>query len=102
MINESPIQTFVKTEQILNEFHLQMLSRNAKNLYSTVWNRFKKTTQKSLWMYDKDIASRSRMTPKQLPSAQAELVRAALIHITPGAVQTNYELLPTEADDTQD
>lgn len=102
MINESPIQTFVKAEQILNPFHLEMLSRNAKNLYSTVWNRFKKTTQKTLWMYDRDVAIRSRTTPEQLATAQAELVRAGLIHITPGAVQTNYELLPIEADDTQD
>lgn len=102
MINESPVPTFVKTEQILNEFHLEMLSRDAKNLYSTVWNRFKKTTQKTLWMYDKDVAVRSRIKLERLPAAQAELVRAGLIHLVPGAVQTQYELLPLEADYSQD
>jgi hypothetical protein len=102
MINETPIQTFIKAEQILNPFHLEMLSRDAKNLYSTVWNRFKKTTQKTLWMYDRDVAIRSRIKLERLPAAQAELVRTGLIHLTPGAVQSRYELLPIEADETQD
>ena len=102
MINESPIPTFIKTEQILNEFHLEMLSRNARNLYATIWNRVKDRNHKSLWMYDAEIARRSKFRVEQLVQAQRELVHSGLVHITPGAVQTNYELLSTEAEETQD
>lgn len=99
---EEPVKTFIKTEQILPEFYLTQLSRNARNLYSTVWNRVKNCDHKTLWMYDEDAARRSKFRVEQLVSAQRELVIAGLVHITPGAVQTQYELLPIEADETQD
>jgi hypothetical protein len=101
MINESPVQTFVKAEQILNPIHLEMLSRNARNLYSTVWNRLKNGTQKTLWQYDVEIARRSKFRVEQLVPAQRELVIAGLVHLVPGAVQTQYELLPLEAKDNE-
>lgn len=101
MSNEVAVQTFVKAEQILPEAYLTQLSRNGRNLYATIWNRLKNTTRRTLWQYDEDIANRSKFRLEQLVSAQRELVIAGLVHLVPGAIQTQYELINLEAEETQ-
>jgi hypothetical protein len=53
--------TFMTTSVLLSDHQLSTLSPHAQRLYTTIWNRLKNRNQKSLWMYDLDVAKRSLM-----------------------------------------
>jgi hypothetical protein len=80
----------IMPHEILSQEQLATLSSAAIRLYGTVWNRLKSSNSISMWMYDEDLANRSRMPLSLLKSAQSELSQSGLLVLIPGAVQVKY------------
>jgi hypothetical protein len=83
---------FVKSYQLLSEFHHQMLPSDAKRLFTSVWNRLRDKNLTQLWFTDSEICNRARIQPERLASAQSQCCRAGLLIIEPGITQNKYLL----------
>lgn len=81
----------VTPEQILGEFHLEVLSPNAIKLYTGVWLVMRERNSTETWIPDDTVSRKSRLLLKYVPAAQSELARAGLLEMVPGDGQTRYQ-----------
>src|SRR5271154_3855332 len=77
-------------EEILSEYHRQLLSPNAVRLYVAVWFRMGSRNATEVWLTDEDASSRARILLKDIPAAQSELAKARLMELVSGDGQTRY------------
>jgi hypothetical protein len=85
-------------EEILSEYHRELLSPNAVRLYVAIWFRMGSRNATEIWLSDEDASCRARILLKDIPAAQSELVTARLMELVPGDGQTRY----TFVDDPED
>jgi hypothetical protein len=88
---------FKKAEELLPPEYFDKLSRNARNVFATVWNRLNNYGSATVWMLDTEIVRRAGIRQEQLASAQSELSRAGLLEMLPGLIQTRYRILDPDA-----
>ena len=77
-------------EEILSEYHRQLLSPSAVRLYVAVWFRMGSRNATEVWLTDEDASCRARVLLEDIPAAQSELAKARLMEIVPGDGQTRY------------
>ena len=68
------------TLQPLSEFHLEMLSKNARQLYTAVWQRMASRSVTVLCLSNDEASRRARVTLQNLSTAQSELVSARFVN----------------------
>src|ERR1700685_2210852 len=66
-------------EEILSEYHRQLLSPSAVRLYVAVWFRMGSRNATEVWLSDEDASCRARILLKDIPAAQSELAKAKLM-----------------------
>jgi hypothetical protein len=86
----------VTIENLLSEFHREVLSPAAQRVYMHIWLRMRHRNTGTLFLSDEQLSIRTRILLKHIPAAQAELVRAGLLHLTPCANDTKYEFVVDE------
>jgi hypothetical protein len=77
-------------EEILSEYHRQLLSPSAVRLYVAVWFRMGSRNATEVWLTDEDASCRARVLLEDIPAAQSELANARLMELVPGDGKTRY------------
>ena len=72
-----------------------------QRLYLSTRHIMRYRNLESIWIPDIEMCNRARIPPAKLPKIQNELDQSGLLRITPGLVQSYYELLPIEAEDNE-
>jgi hypothetical protein len=80
----------VPVEEILSEWHREILSMHAQKLYQTVWLRMRHKRDLVVRLNDADASRRARVLIRYIPSARAELIAAGLLDCWQGPSQWRY------------
>jgi hypothetical protein len=83
----------VTAEEILSEFQLVTLTPSAVKVYVSIWNRMRYKGAFQLWLGDKELSVRARISVKLIPAVQSELARSGFMFLTPGATKMSYEFV---------
>jgi hypothetical protein len=85
-------------EEILSEFHIEMLSLNAVKMYVAIWNYMASRNVTCVSMDDAEASRRSRVLLQHITAAQSELASANLMLLIPGERQTRYTFVADPDD----
>jgi hypothetical protein len=80
----------VKVEDVISEFHREILTPNAIRLYEACWHRMRVKGQTQVWMDDPEASIRSRTLIGFIPAARCELINAGLLECWQGTQQWKY------------
>ena len=95
-----PKTQVVTPEDILSEFHCELLSQNAKQLYVAAWTAMQNAQSTFITLDDAKMSIRSKISLKNLGKAQSEIASANLLAMVPGANWTRYEFV-SDPDDPE-
>jgi len=85
--------TAVQIEDVLSQFHIEMLSEHAKKLYLAVWFRMKTKHNTQVWLTDDEASRRARILIRYIPAARVELANAGLLETWQGMTQWKYTFI---------
>ena len=74
---------FKSHTELLSPELIAALGEVNSRVYATVWNQMNIQGSTEILARDEEISMRSKVTLSSLEAAQAELVRAGLLHIVP-------------------
>jgi hypothetical protein len=83
----------ITIEDILSDYHREILSPPAVNLYAAVWFRMGNRGVTEISMSDEEISLRARVPLIAIPRVQDELASAALLQITSNGNETKYKFV---------
>jgi hypothetical protein len=93
----TPNRPTVDTSEILNEFHRELLSKDAQKCYQAIWLRMNSLQATEINLTDENLSHRARVVLPRIHAAKMELQRAGLLHLSPFGVKTRYEFVDDEA-----
>jgi hypothetical protein len=100
-IEEKPKYEFRHAHEILPPHHLDKLGRDARKVYTSVWNVCNSRKLDWCWLRDEELIRRARIRPDLLPTLQSELSRSGLMHIVPGVAQIKYVVIDPDGEVTE-
>ena len=83
----------VAVQELLSDWHLEILSDNAQKLYEACWHRMRITNSTIVWMNDIEASRRARILIRYVPSARAELINAGVLDCWQGHNEWRYTYL---------
>jgi hypothetical protein len=83
-------------EQILSEFHREVLSQDAIKLFEAVWFRMAYSGVTQIRMADDQVSIRARVPLHRIAAAQSELSAAGLLEIDPFDQEVRYGFIDDE------
>src|SRR5271156_3299004 len=92
----------ITIEDILSEYHREILSQPAVKLYAAVWFRMGNRGVTEISMPDEEVSVRARVPINGISKAQSELARAGLLQISPNGNETNYKFISDPDNPDQD
>jgi hypothetical protein len=83
----------ITIEDILSDYHREILSSPAVKLYAAVWFRMGNRGVTEISMSDEEISLRARVPLSAIPRVQDELASSALLQITSNGNETKYKFV---------
>jgi len=94
----------ITIEDILSDYHREILSQPAVKLYAAVWFRMGNRGVTEISMPDEEVSVRARVPMDGISKAQSELAMAGLLRIFPSGTEARYRFVPDpdnpDADDS--
>jgi|SRR5271170_6673252 len=94
----------ITIEDILSDYHREILSSPAIKLYAAVWFRMGNRGVTEISMPDEEVSVRARVPMDGISKAQSELAMAGLLRIFPSGTEARYRFVPDpdnpDADDS--
>jgi hypothetical protein len=84
----------ITIEDILSDYHREILSSPAIKLYAAVWFRMGNRGVTEISMSDEEVSVRARVPVRGISTLQSELFSAGLLHILPNGNETKYKFIP--------
>jgi hypothetical protein len=83
----------ITIEDILSEYHREILSPPAVKLYAAVWFRMGNRGVTEISMPDEEVSIRARIPMSGISKVQSELAGAGLLKIFPNGNETKYKFI---------
>jgi hypothetical protein len=83
----------ITIEEILSDYHREILSPAAVKLYAAIWFRMGNRGVTEISMSDEEISVRARIPLSMIPKVQGELAGAALLQIISNGNETKYKFI---------
>jgi hypothetical protein len=83
----------ITIEDILSDYHREILSPPAVKLYAAVWFRMGNRGVTEISMSDEEISVRARVPLSVIPNVQGELARVGLLQIISNGNETKYKFI---------
>ncbi len=83
----------ITIEDILSDYHREMLSPPAVNLYAAVWFRMGNRGVTEISMSDEEVSVRARVPMSRISKVQSELARTGLLRVFPNGNETKYKFV---------
>jgi hypothetical protein len=83
----------ITIEDILSEYHREILSPPAVKLYAAVWFRMGNRGVTEISMADEEVSIRARIPMSGISKVQSELARAGLLQIFANGNETKYKFI---------
>jgi hypothetical protein len=83
----------ITIEDILSDYHREILSSPAIKLYAAVWFRMGNRGVTEISMSDEEVSVRARVPVSGISKVQSELGSAGLLHIFPNGNETKYKFI---------
>jgi hypothetical protein len=83
----------ITIEDILSDYHREILSPPAVKLYAAVWFRMGNRGVTEISMSDEEISVRARVPLSGISKVQGELARAGLLQIVSNGNETKYRFI---------
>jgi hypothetical protein len=83
----------ITIEDILSDYHREVLSPPAVKHYATVWFRMGNRGVTEISMSDEEVSVRGRVPMTGISKVQSELARASLLQILPNGHEAKYKFI---------
>lgn len=83
----------ITIEDVLSDYHREILSPAAVKLYAAVWFRMGNRGVTEISMSDEEISVRARVPVSGISKVQGELTRAGLLQIISNGNETKYKFI---------
>jgi hypothetical protein len=80
-------------EDILSDYHREILSPHAVKLYAAVWFRMGNRGVTEISMSDEEVSVRARVPMSGISKVQSELARMGLLQVFPNGTETKYKFI---------
>jgi len=83
----------ITIEDILSDYHREILSPPAVKLYAAVWFRMGNRGVTEISMSDQEVSVRARVPMSGISKVQSELARTGLLQVFPNGNETKYKFI---------